>query len=221
MLINDTRRLAGIAGLAFIVIVVVTFILPGAPPAIDDPDSRILDFFADKRSRILWTGWLSFLAILPAVFFFGAFVTTLRQSEGDQPIRATATLIAFTIVGAFAVLIAALFAVGAFEAGHGLDDKTARLYYDLLAVSTNGQFIPLGAFGLFSGWCIVAKGAFPAWCGWLGILAGVLAVLDSAFLASDGAFALASPLGVIPGFAGFLLYTLALSVLMLRPAKTN
>ena len=221
MLMNDMRKLAGIAGIVFIVILIATLILPGTPPAIDDSDSDLVNFFTDNRSGILLAQWLGFIATVPALFFFSYFLVVLRQSEGDQPVRTLTALIGIAATAGMAIVIAAILATGAFEAGHGLEEKMARIYYDLASIATNGQFAALGTYLLFSGWLIVSKRAFPVWCGWIGIVGGVLAVLSSACLASDGALAPAAPLAVFPAIAAFVVYTLALSVLMLRPAKTN
>lgn len=131
-----------------------------------------------------------------------------------------ASLISITAVAVVVIVVSAILAAGAFEASHGLDETSARLYFDLAAIAGNGQLITFGAFGLFSGWCIVARGAFPKWCGWLGILAGVLGVAGSAMLGSEGTFALVSPLVILPTLA-FLVYTLALSVMTLRSPNAN
>ena len=221
MLMNDMRKLAGIAGIVFIAILIATLILPGTPPAIDDSDSDLVNFFTDNRSAILLAQWLGFIVTVPALFFFSYFLVVLRQSEGDQPVRTLTALIGIAATAGIAIVVAAILATGAFEADHGLEEKMARIYYDLASIATNGQFVALGTYSLFSGWLIVSKRAFPVWCGWIGIGGGVLAVLSSACLASSGALAPAAPLAVFPAVAVFVVYTLALSVLMLRPAKNS
>ena len=215
MLMNDMRKLAGIAGIVFIAILIATLILPGTPPAIDDSDSDLVNFFTDNRSAILLAQWLGFIVTVPALFFFSYFLVVLRQSEGDQPVRTLTALIGIAATAGIAIVVAA------FEADHGLEEKMARIYYDLASIATNGQFVALGTYSLFSGWLIVSKRAFPVWCGWIGIGGGVLAVLSSACLAASGALAPAAPLAVFPAVAVFVVYTLALSVLMLRPAKSS
>lgn len=213
---SDIRKLAGIAGIAFVVIAIVAFVLPGAPPKIEDPNSEILTYLEDNRAAILVAQWLTFVSVLPAVLFFGYLITRLRTAEGDPPARTIATLATVITVGVLADAVAALFATGAFEAKHGLGEENARLLWDVSALATNAQLSALGGFGLFSGWIIVAKGGLPRWSGWIGLAAGVLGLLGSACLAADGAFAPFAPLAVFPGFAGFLIYSLALSIAFLR-----
>ncbi len=66
---SDMRKFAGLAGIATVVVLVVSFLLPGEPLMIDDPDADILAFFVDNRGRILLAQWLTFVSVIPAILF--------------------------------------------------------------------------------------------------------------------------------------------------------
>ena len=216
---NDIRRVAGVSGVVFVVVLLVCFLATGTPPAIDDPDSDILNFFEDHRSAIIWSQWGTFVSLLPALPFFGYFITQLRKSEGENLTLTMASLAALVVALGLVDVVAVLFGGGGFYAKHGLDESQARLVWDISALGFAAQLSAIGIFGVLSGWCIVAKGAFAAWVGWLWIIAGALGIAGSASLASDGAFSPAAPLAVLPGMGGFMVYSLVLAVLFLRPAK--
>ncbi|MBI5949408.1 MAG: DUF4386 family protein [Chloroflexi bacterium] len=218
---NDIRRVAGVSGIIFVVVLVGCFLATGTPPAIDDPDSDILKYLEDKRTAILWSQWGTFVSLLPALPFFGYFITQLRKAEGENLTLTMASVVALAVALGLVDVVAMLFGGAGFYAKHGLDESQARLIWDIAALGLAAQISALGIFGVISGWCIVAKRAFAAWVGWLGIAAGVLGIAGAACLASDGAFAPTAPLAVLPGIGGFALYSLVLAVLFLRPAKAT
>jgi len=214
---SDMRRVAGVSGILFVAVALVCFFITGAPPAIDDPDSEILNWLADQRTLILISQWGTLLSLLPALPFFGYLITQLRKSEGSEATLTTAALLAVGLALALGDVVAVVFGAGGFYAKHGLTEANARLIWDISAIGIAAQLSAVGIFGILSGWLILAKGAFASWVGWLGVLAGVLGIAGSACLASDGAFAATAPLAVLPGFGGFMLYSLVIAVLFLRP----
>src|SRR5439155_21615199 len=76
-------RLDAGAGIVAIVLFLVGFFLPGAPPKADDSAREVTKYLVDKRGDLLAA---FFLITLAAVFFiwFAAAVTRYLQSSGDD-----------------------------------------------------------------------------------------------------------------------------------------
>ncbi len=87
-----------------------------------------------------------------------------------------------------------------------------------LLLESAPRFRHLGAFGLISGWIVVAKGGFPKWVGWIGVVSGVVGLAASPMLAYEGAFTPTSGLSVLP-FLALTIYVVAVSVMFLRSEK--
>ena len=212
---SDIRRIAGIAGILFIVLTIASFLLPGAPPQMNDSNSEILKYLEDGRTSILVGQWLLFVGIVPGVIFYGYFVSQLREAEGAPGPLSIAALASILVALIMGEVVAAAFGGGAYGATHGLTEDSARLLWNLLAVGISAQVSALGAFGLTSGWVIVAKGGLPKWLGWIGVISGVIGVAASPMLAWDGAFTPTSGLSVLP-FLALTIYVVAVSVMFLR-----
>ena len=63
---DDARweRYAAAAGIAFVVLILLSGFLPGVPPASDDPVSDIHVFYADHRTALLLATYLGGLATI-------------------------------------------------------------------------------------------------------------------------------------------------------------
>ncbi len=60
------RRIAGAAGIGFVVLIVVTIVLGSDGPVFDDPAADVREFFVDSDTQVHLVTWLGALGV---VFF--------------------------------------------------------------------------------------------------------------------------------------------------------
>jgi hypothetical protein len=201
-------RIAPIAGLAWIALVIVSVLLTGDQPGGDDSVQKFVDYFRDEDNR----GKHELAAALAAVggLAFFVFLAGLRELLiGEEGLWGQGTSLAFGAGVAFVVLLLAAAAAGdAFAA--------AAEFYDNFSV--DGQSVQTAmTLAAFSFWLVIfasvagavmigaasavvlATGVLPRWVGWVGVALAVLSFLGAVF---------------IPGVA-VLLWVLLISIVLL------
>src|SRR5437762_2377401 len=81
-------RIAGLAGVVFVVMILITVFSTGSMPMVDDPVSKIRAYFVDHRSALLVSQLLGMLAT-PFALWFG--VTLRELVRGDRISNALGT----------------------------------------------------------------------------------------------------------------------------------
>ena len=200
-------RLAGVAALVFVALILISAFAPGSPPAADASVDKIRSFMVDHRGGILAAQLLGIFATPFAVWFF---VTLRELTRGDRTDRTTnmagtAALLGLTITGVLALVGGAVFAAPLYLNGFtdGTGDDIIRLVYSMqteVFVATAAGLIVtmLGAHI-----AIRRSGALPVWVAWIAALAAVLNVVSAFASISAGASGLGF-LGLI-GFAVFMI----------------
>jgi Domain of unknown function (DUF4386) len=193
---------APLTGVAFVIVVIVSFVVGGEPPSADDPVQEIVDFYTDDADAIRIGAALSALAGALLIFFAGTLRQVLKEAEGPN---GTLSLIAFS--GAVVVAVAA--AVDAtilFATAEAAEDIEPASVQTLQALWDN-DFLPfvMGLFVLLvaAGLSILRHGALPKWLGWTAIVLGVLAMTPAGFIA----------------FSASALWVIAASVLLTMRAR--
>jgi hypothetical protein len=199
-------RWAGAAGIAFVILIVITIAISGAPPMSDDPVSKIRDYYIDHRSNLLWANLLGILAI-PFVLWFA--VVLREMFRGD---RLTSALGTFSLAG---LLVTAPIAMvgGALSVSTVYLDGAAQTYrpdtlrlifhaQGLVFAATSGG---IAAFTLGAALAIRRSGALPIFTMWLALLA-VLGNVVAMFSVLDAGAASIGFVGV-GTFALFIVVT--------------
>jgi hypothetical protein len=216
MTAQQARRMAGIVGIGFVVIGVISVFLPGTPPKADEV-SKITEYLTDKRGSILAANYLTFIAFV----FFLLFVSGLRTYLGavdPTGLRAGSALLAGGIAAAGLVLAGTAVINGAvFQVASAGDENLNHALYDV----ANDLFIATGfAFAVFfvgAAFAIRVTRALPEWLAPAGLVVALLNVVGGVgFFAKSGFFAIGGAYGFIVPVAS-LLWVLSASVAMLRP----
>ena len=188
---------APLTGVAFLVVLIVSFLVGGEPPDASEPAQEIVDHYVDNKDSVQIGAGLSTLAALLLVFFAGVLRRVLRAAEG---VGGTLSAVAF----AGAVIMATGAAIDA-SIGYALADRAddiepagvqalqALWENDFFPVALGSSVLLLGA-----GLSIVRHGALPRWLGWVAIVLGVIGM---------------TPIGFV-GFLGGALWVLVVSVLL-------
>jgi hypothetical protein len=203
-------RWAALSGALYVLLFVVgTIVLFSGAKGGDDPPAEVIKWYSDSghRDQVNF-GWI---LIGLSIFFLLWFIAALRRAVSATDRDGILT----TIVGIGGTIYAAcaLVAVALNQGIRTMSDDTFqhRVYPELIHAADDAGWVihASGAAGLAAmiiaaSYAFMARGTWPKWAGWLGIVIGVLSLAAIAFF---------------PQFL-FLAWILVVSILMfLRPAR--
>jgi hypothetical protein len=171
-------QLAPLTGIVAMVLLLLGLIMVGLNEYLPSADQATA--FLNNNAHLM--GVWDYLGLLSSVFmvwFAGSLSSTLDTGEGDAGRLAR---IAFGGGLAAGIVVAITFATTVAAADRaasigGVSPEQAITMYDLRS-SLTGAALPvsLGLFAGAAGAAIIRSDRFPAWFGWLGIVAGLAAV---------------------------------------------
>jgi hypothetical protein len=214
------QKIAGAAGVVFVVALLVSAFIVAIPPASDDSAAKFITYFDDHRTMLLVQMLIGVLAIIPGILFISGFWNLLRHDEAEGGIFATATVIAFIVGGAIATAVTGLTgALGYLADGNGLEEGSARTLSLLVTVGcTSGIFAAFAATEGASGYVLLKGSSLPKWLGWVGLAAAVLGLVGVFTVAQSGVFAPFN-LFAFAAFLSFAAYVAVVSIFMFLKAK--
>ena len=176
---------APLTGIAFLVVVIASFIVAGDPPDAGHSAEEIANWYRDNDSAAQFGAILSGLAAVLLVFFAGILRQALRRAEGEGR---TLSLVSFA--GAVILAIGAAFDATILFAMAEASDKIEPAQMQTLQALWDNDFLPIAMgtqiFLLASGLSIVRHGALAAWMGWVAIALGILGLTPIGFAAFLG-----------------------------------
>jgi hypothetical protein len=207
-------RIAGVAGLFAVIVGFAQVAFVGDTPGLGDSAAEVTAYFArDGSGHKIGVVISALLAIPIALFFVGVYRLLIAAERTHESGWAPLFLFGAIMMSATAGLSEGLFAIPVLREGAGLAPDTLRALND-------GSLIARASVGV---WTAVAVGGLAAatfqhriraqWYGWfcaLVAILGVLSVIDSVSTGTGGLF------GNLAFFAGFILWTVVTSILMLR-----
>lgn len=212
------ERAAGAGGILFVVMVLVSAVLPGSPPSTSDPARDIAKYFTDHGDAIRQAAFLGILATLPLVWWLSAIYRMLERATGNARLGVIAAV--GVAIGAVAAGVSSVvYAVVAMMGVGGSGGLTGTKFYYLLGTNLTsmvaiGTALTVGAVSVG----ILRGGMMPKWIAWLGALVVVLSVVGSLI----GVTGNDAVMGIcFASFIGFALWLVIVSVVMLRKPATT
>jgi hypothetical protein len=177
-----------------------------------DSVREMAKFVSDKSDEIRIAGYLGAVAVIPFFWFLGSLWRLLREGEGGTPRLAVMAALG----GAFGAVFGALGGIVLAVLPLTRSSLTAGSLRTLYILSADIAFMALfgiATLTLSASVVFLRSRIMPAWLGFLGILAGLVALVGAGATVStnDTLFTF--------GLVGFLLATLwilILCILMLR-----
>jgi hypothetical protein len=211
--VDDSKweRWGALGGILFVIMVVVSALLPGSPPKTSDSAAKIVKFFGDKGDEIRWAGYIGLLATIPLFWWVSSVWRLMRRGEGGSP-RLTVMAMGGAVFAAVtaavaAVILAVVPLVGVKTVGPG----AARFFYIMSANLGVSPLIGIAALiGAFSA-VIIRSRVLPVIMGWLGAIVALIALVGAAVVATtdDALFDIS-----LVGFLTASLWVLIVSILM-------
>jgi hypothetical protein len=213
---THTVKSGGFAGLAFIVLVVVTVVLLGQTPDNSVPASAIAAYTDAHRTGWLVAGWLGILSNAFFIWFaVGLYRWQIASAANDEGLA----LFGF-VNGAIATALATMGSIInmtiVFHTSADLGTQAVRALYDLYSV---GAALTLGISAFFffgvsaSG---LRHGSLPGWLCWIGYLAAIgmlVASLSANYIA--GALVLGGLPAMLIGYVPFIVWFLAAAIVLI------
>jgi hypothetical protein len=205
---NDVNweRYGALAGVVFLLLVLVGGFIGGAPPAPDDSAREIREYFVDHDSALKTAGYLAGLSVFPFLIFLASLWSRVRSAGAETRRLAT-------IVAGGGVIAAGLATVGTSVTTstairiNEISPSAAKFYY--LLASNLTSMIAFAAAALVGATSLAALRArvFPAWLGWAGAVLTLVWLVAGVSVTTDSA-----GIGVL-GFIAFLLWAVWILVI--------
>jgi Domain of unknown function (DUF4386) len=172
---SSREWLVPLTGIAFFVLLVVSFIIIGEPKDADHPPQEVAQWYLDNKDAAEIGAFISVVAA-GFLIFFGAYLRkVLDAAAGGRSMLAVLPLVGLAIVGVGAAIDNMLI----FVAAEAADDIPAPEIQTIQAIWDN-DFLPLFLGVLVFNWsvglAVLQTGALPKWLGWLAIVAGVVSL---------------------------------------------
>jgi hypothetical protein len=211
---RSSREWIGAAtGIAFFVVLIISFIVAGdQPPDAKDGAQKVVDFYSDNKSSVEVGAGISALAAVLLTFFSAYLRKVLQAAEGPG---GWLSLAAFA--GGLTIAISgAVDSTLSLAAAETADDNLDPLVVQTIQGLFENDFIPfiLGVLVLefAAGISIVLHRALPVWLGWVAIVLGVIGVIGIVTLSDVGFIA------VVGGALWLLVVSIMLTLRARGPA---
>jgi hypothetical protein len=217
---NDDRYVeyGAATGIVFVVLSLVGFIVFPTPPDLNSPAQDWASYFLGHHDGVRASIVLLAVAMFFFIWFLGTLTSVLRIATGTP--RLPSIAFAGGILGAACLLVGlSAEAVAAFRP-QGVDPLITRAMNDIFVMVGVAAIPAFVAFFAATAVVILRTGAFPAWVGWLLVIAAAVQPLTfGALFTKSGAFAGDGALGFFVPLIVAFVAIFALSALLTAWAR--
>jgi hypothetical protein len=203
------RKLGGIAGLVFVVLIVGNTLLLGDQPTPDESTREILRYLSEDTGRHDAALVVGFFVLPAAVLFFAGLFHRLRPSDrAHDESWAIAMLLGAVLLGAVVSVGDVVVGTAMLHEGN-LDPGVARALWDFQYIAYTAAGAAMATFVLSVAVPVLRHRILAPWYGWLSVLVAALGVAS--------VFGVVSPNSWISylGFPAIVVWVLITSILML------
>ena len=206
----SARQLAALGAVAATILLVVAFLLPGAPPKFDADSLKIVGFFHDNHKKVLVSTVLGEIGIAILVGLIAQLAVVLRDS-GHRAHAAVVGIAGAASAGSFAVGLGLFGGLGQLATFGRESSAVAPLYRLIQFVFTGFTWMTLVMVltVALAAW----KGAFPQWVALVDGVIALLLLLGGISVKAQGVFAAGTGFFCVIGSIAFLVWVLHLAVL--------
>jgi hypothetical protein len=213
----NSKRFAGMAGIAFVILYLVAIIafIPSGFPNSGDSAAKVVSYATDHRGSLLTSAFLQTLALIPWLAFVGAVVVMMRRAEGETGVWSMMAALAGAVAAALALVASGVGAMLVYRAAAG-DGGLARTLLDGNAMLFAIGGMPIAVFIFAASQGLARAGVVARWMAPMGMVVALVQIVGAAAYAKgDGFF---SPQGAYSYIAGiaFALWVLVTGIEMMR-----
>jgi hypothetical protein len=182
---SNLERYAPLAGIVFVILIVVAAIIGGETPDTDDSTLSVVRWWQDNDTSQIWANVIAGWSTIFLVWFAGSLRVALRRTEGE-PGRLSVVSFGGALLMAAGLLCFASFGFAAADVADDVPNVAPAVIQTLSILSTD-FFLLVGAgtalFMIGTGVAVVRFGALPTWMGYVAVILGIAAVTPAGFFA--------------------------------------
>jgi hypothetical protein len=219
---KTSHTLSALSGGAFVILIVVAFLLGPNPPTYDDTPAKFVKYYTDHKSQMQLSVLLSSFSVFWLVWFFGFLRWLYEGAERATRgfVRAGPIAFAGGIAGAAVAAMAGAALTVTVETAGNVDPTVTRALQLLHDYGLTWAALLLSVFLLSSFFVIRVTQVLPQWLGILAIVGSVLGFFQAVlFLAPGQDDSLFGIVGLIWFFL-FLVFIFASSIDLARRVET-
>ena len=218
---NDDRYVeyGAATGIVFVILTIVGFaIVIPTPPDLNAPAQEWSSYFLGHHSAVRAGLVIIATSTFFLIWFLGTLTSILRIAAGSPRLPSIALI--GGVLGIAALLIGFSSEAVAAYRPQGVDPGLTRAMADVFVLSGVAAIPAFTALFAATAIVILRTGAFPAWLGWLLVVAAVVQPLTfGALFTKSGAFAGDGALGLFVPFGVSMVAIFALSALLTAWAR--
>lgn len=177
---------APLTGVAFLVLLIIDFLVAGEPKDADHRPREIVQWYVDNKDSVQVAAIIGVGAALLLIFFGAYLRQVLHEAGGPNESLSLVAFIGTAIVGVGAAIDNTILFAQA-EAADNINPVAAQA----LQALWDNDFLPLLlgtlCFLWATGVAVIRTGVFPKWLGWVMIVLGVAGMTPIGFAAAIGA----------------------------------
>lgn len=193
------EKYAALGGVGFVVFNVIGAIAAGAPPAPDDSDQKIADWFIDHSGGIQASQFLAVLSVIALLWWFGSLWRKMSAAEGRVRLSVVAA-IGLAMSGALFLIANGILSAVAIQIDDG--DTGVKFFYTLSSVLLSSSGAGVVAFLAAVNVLSLRTKLLPQWLTYLGLLSALLFLVATIGSASDAGAIMAF------GFFGWITWSI-------------
>jgi hypothetical protein len=182
------ERYAPLSGALFVLFVIISTIIVGETPSVDDGAGKAVGFWAANKDEVMWGAAVAGVSTVFMLWFAGVWRATLAAAEGPGS-RLASTAFGGLLVAAGGW--SAIYSFG-FIAADSSGDVPAQVTWTLSVLQAD-FFFPLAVgfavFLLASGLAFLRAAMFPNWPGWVALALGLICMTPGGFFGILGGLA--------------------------------
>ncbi|MDT5116816.1 MAG: hypothetical protein QOE30_2555 [Mycobacterium sp.] len=207
-----------LTGIAFVALCTIAAAIRGEPLKTDAAAADVVRYFTEKRSQVLESSAVWFLAVILLLWFFGVLRSRMRGTDAGD--RLTATAFGGGIFGA-AFLTASSCGLNAAAleiARTGAEPLAVRGFYDLAGAFFAMSGIGFAVFYWATALAGIRNRSLPSWLCWFAVAAGAIQLLYAiGLMASHGPLANGGSLGIVEPLFSMCWFAVVSVVLFRKP----
>jgi hypothetical protein len=181
---RNFQRLAPLTGVLFVVLTVVSFLIEGEPPDVDDPAREVVEFYSDNEGQTIAAALVAALGAVALLFFAASLRRAIRRNEEGAGVLSVAALAGGIVAATGIATDSAL----RFMLADAADEKSIDpAALQALNVFWSDFFFPmvvgLATLILATGLAALRTRVVPTWLAWVGFVIFVVFFTPAGFVA--------------------------------------